>query len=132
MHPHTYIHLLKPPIPRHHPPTLHPLLLLPHHKLHQRLPIQRLPQFEILPVAITLVDAVDEHVHGEARGDELAGRQTDREALRAIGDGDKGLDAAVAVGGVEFAEARRAAGGAAWELDGAVEVFEGGHGCGMC
>ena len=74
----TIIQLAKTPVSRRHTSIVIPIFLLSDHKVHQRLSIERLPQFEALAVAIALVHAVDEDVHGEALSNEIGRPQTNR------------------------------------------------------
>lgn len=69
----TVIELLESPLACDHRPIFLSLLLLPDLEVDKRTAVWRLSKLHVLPVAVALVDAVNEHVHGDTWGDKVLG-----------------------------------------------------------
>jgi hypothetical protein len=97
---------VKPPVPPNKRPPTNRLLLLPQPEVHLRL-ISRLAllrRLEMESIAVALVLSINVDEHGEAFGDVAFGGKVYTEGLWLLGDGDEGLDEAVAVDGAVLFE----------------------------
>jgi hypothetical protein len=100
----TNVELIESPFPRDHRAILLPLFLLTNAKVDKRATVGRLPKLQVLPIAVTLVDAVNVDEDRNARSDELVGREVDRKRLQLAGYGDESFDKAISVDGAELSQ----------------------------